>query len=65
MFTLGAALQIFKLRRNFEAQQKEVENYREDHYKLFEEGAGSRLLLDACKGDQEQIERVLYGAGLY
>jgi hypothetical protein len=60
---VGCALQVIKLKRNFETIKKEAELYKENHYKMFEEG--SSALLAACKNDQEQLDRVLFGAGLY
>ena len=62
VYAVGCGLQVVKLKRNFELLQKEAEEYKENHYKMFEEGSA---LLAACKNDQEQLERVLFGAGLY
>ena len=63
VYATGCVLQLNKLKRNYDALHKEAEVYKENHYKLFEEG--NAAILAACKGDQEQIERILFGAGLY
>jgi hypothetical protein len=63
IFALGITLQIRRLKLQFDAMNKDANEYKNDHYKMFNKMEGG--LLEACKGDKDEIDRILYGAGMY
>ena len=65
---LGAALQVIKLKYLLDQRLKEEKDVAERHYRFFgncETDKTQREVLEACGCEQEQIDRVLFGAGLY
>jgi hypothetical protein len=67
--SLGVALQVLKLKYHLDSLKKEEQVIADRHYKFFgnhtEGDQHQRSVWDACKGEQEQIDRVLFGGGLY
>ena len=75
--TLGVYLQVRKLRIMAEALKLEEAAITESHYKLYDNlesqsstAPGSpnnshAAILRACQGDKDQIDRVLFGGGLW
>ena len=58
----GFGLQVQTLRSLHIKRQQEAEDVADRHYKMFNESSG---MVSACMGDREQLDRVLFGAGLY
>ena len=65
---IGTVLQLIKLNFLFQQRLKEEKDVADRHYRFFgnsETDQTQKEVLEACGCEQEQIDRVLFGAGLY